>query len=79
MKCALLAAGMLFAVGAATTGTAFAGTYPVTACAGTTPLINDSWQAFNNNTAYLQTPANCGSNDITEGSLTTSASLPPTF
>jgi hypothetical protein len=72
MKCALLAAGMLFAVGAATTGTAFAGTYPVTACAGTTPLINDSWQAFNNNTAYLQTPANCGSNDITEGSLTTS-------
>lgn len=58
--------------GAATTETASAGTYPVTACTGSTPLINKAWQSFNNNEGYLGTYAHCGSEDVTEGSPITS-------
>jgi hypothetical protein len=57
--------------GAATTETASAGTYPVTACTGSTPLINKAWQSFNNG-GYLETRAHCGSEDVTEGSPITS-------
>ena len=42
------------------------------ACAAPAPLINNSWQPFNNNTAYLETGTNCGSNDVTGGSPSTS-------
>jgi hypothetical protein len=54
------------------TGTASAGTYQVSACAGATALINNSWQPFDNNTTYLETSANCGSADVTGGSPNTS-------
>ena len=53
-------------------GTAFAGSYQVRACAVPTPLVNNSWQPFNNNPTYLETTANCGSEDVTGGSLSTS-------
>jgi len=72
MRRALLALTMLLAASAIATGTAFAGTYQVGACAVPTPLINNSWQPFNNNPTYLETSTNCGSNDITEGSPSTS-------
>jgi hypothetical protein len=72
MRRALLALMMLLAASAIATGTAFAGTYPVGACAVPTPLINNSWQPFNNNPTYLETSTNCGSNGITEGSPSTS-------
>ena len=72
MRRTLLALAMPLGASAIATGTAFAGTYQVAACAAPTPLINNSWQPFNNNTAYLETSANCGSKDVTEGSPTTS-------
>ena len=53
-------------------GTAFAGSYQVSACAGTTPLVNNSWQPFDNNTTYLETSSNCGSADVTGRSGATS-------
>jgi len=53
-------------------GTASAGTYQVSACADATALINNSWQPFDNNTTYLETPANCGANEITGFSRETS-------
>ncbi len=61
MRRTLLALAMAFAASAIATGTAFAGTYQVAACAGPTLLINNSWQPFNNNPTYLETSANCGS------------------
>jgi hypothetical protein len=72
MRRTLLALVMPLGASAIATGTAFAGTYQVAACAAPTPLINNSWQPFNTNTAYLETSANCGSKDVTEGSPTTS-------
>ena len=72
MRRPLMVAAMLLAASAITTGTASAGTYQVTACLGPTLLINNSWQPFNNNTTYLETSANCGSEDVTGGSPKTS-------
>jgi hypothetical protein len=72
MRRALLVLAMLLAASAVATGTAFAGIYQVAACAAPAPLINNSWQPFNNNPTYLETSANCGSKDVTEGSPTTS-------
>ena len=54
------------------TGTAFAGSYQVAACAGPTPLSNNSWLPFNNNLTYLETSANCASAIVTGGSPNTS-------
>ena len=68
----LLALAALFAACAVAGGTAFAGTYQVDACAAPAPLVNNSWQPFNNNPTYLETSANCGSEDVTGGSSKTS-------
>jgi hypothetical protein len=68
----LLILAMGLVASAIIAGTAFAGSYQVSACADTTPLINNSWQPFNNDPAYLETTANCGSSDIAEGSPITS-------
>jgi hypothetical protein len=68
----LLAVAVFLAVPATTLGTADAGTYQVSACAAPTPTVNNAWQAFNNNTTYLETPANCGSGEVTGGSRNTS-------
>ena len=43
----LLAFAMGLVASATVAGAAFAGSYQVSACAGTTPLINNSWQPFN--------------------------------
>jgi hypothetical protein len=72
MRRALLALAMLLAASVIATGTALGGTYQVGACAAPTPLIDNSWQPFNNNPTYLETSANCGSTDVTGGSLATS-------
>jgi hypothetical protein len=72
MRRALVALAMLVAASVITTGTAFAGTYQVAACAVPTPLVNNSWLPFNNNATYLETPANCGTNEITGFSRETS-------
>ena len=63
---------MLLTAGMIATGTAFAGTYQVTACADAPSLLNNSWQPFNNNTTYLETSSNCGSSDVTGVSPATS-------
>jgi hypothetical protein len=72
MTRALLAVAMLLAASAISTGPALAGSYAVTACAGVSPLVNNSWQAVNNNTAYLETSSNCGGADVTGGAKSTS-------
>jgi hypothetical protein len=72
MRRTLPALALLFAASAIATGTASAGTYMVTACAVPAPLINSSWQPFNNEPTYLETSANCGSEDVTGGSPSTS-------
>ena len=72
MRRALLGAALLLTAGMSTTGTAFAGTYQVTACADAPSLLNNSWQPFNNNTTYLETSSNCGSSDVTGVSPATS-------
>jgi hypothetical protein len=72
MRHTLLVAAMLVGSSVIATGTASAGSYQVAACAGPTLLIDNSWLAFNNNAAYLETSANCGSEDVTEGSARTS-------
>ena len=68
----LLALAALFAACAVAGGTAFAGTYQVGACAAPAPLVNNSWQPFNNSPTYLETSPNCGSEDVTGGSASTS-------
>jgi hypothetical protein len=68
----LLALAALFVASAITGGTAFAGTYQVSTCAAPAPPVNNSWQPFNNNPTYLETSANCGSEDVTGGSSKTS-------
>jgi hypothetical protein len=70
MRRTLLIAAML-AASVVATDSAFAGTYQVAACAGPTLLINNSWLPFNNNSTYLETSANCGS-EVTGGSPSTS-------
>ncbi len=72
MTRALLAVAVLLAASAISTGPAFAGSYAVTACAGVSPLVNNSWQAVSNNTAYLETSSNCGGVDVTGGAKSTS-------
>ena len=72
MRRALLGAAMLLTAGTIATGTAFAGTYQVTACADAPSLLNNSWQPFNDSTTYLETSSNCGSPDVTGGSEATS-------
>jgi hypothetical protein len=72
MRRTLPALAMGLVASAIATGTASAGTYAVTACAVPAPLINNSWQPFNNNPTYLETPANCGTNEITGFSRETS-------
>lgn len=67
-----LAATMLLAAGLVTAACACAGSYSVSACAGFTAQVNNSWQPFNNNPTYLETPANCGSSEITGLSGSTS-------
>jgi hypothetical protein len=67
----LLAAGAIL-TGSETAGSASAASYEVGACAGAASLVNNSWQPFNNDPAYLETTANCGISDITEGSPITS-------
>lgn len=72
MRRTLSALALLIAAGAIVTGTAGAGTYQVGACAVPAPLVNNSWQPFNNSPAYLETSASCGSDDVTGGSASTS-------
>jgi hypothetical protein len=72
MRPVLLALSVLFTATVIATGTAFAGTYQVAACVGPTPLINNSWQPFNNNLTYLETSTNCGGAIVTGGSPNTS-------
>jgi hypothetical protein len=72
MRRTLPALAMLLAASAIVAGTASAGTYQVSACAGATALINNSWQPFDNNTTYLETSSNCGSADVTGRSGATS-------
>jgi hypothetical protein len=73
MRRALLALALLLVADAIATGAAaVAGTYQVGACAAPTPLVNNSWQSFNNNATYLETNAKCGSEDVTGGSPSTS-------
>ncbi len=61
----LLAVAVFLAVSAMTIGTAGAGTYQVSACAGSAPTVNNSWHPIDNNPTYLETSANCGALDIT--------------
>ena len=76
MRRTLLTLAMGLVASAIVAGTASAGTYQVSACAGTTPLINNSWQPFNESTTagttYLETSSNCGSADVTGRSGATS-------
>jgi hypothetical protein len=72
MRRALLALVVLLVAGAIAASAAFAGTYEIGACAVPAPLVNNSWQPFNNNPTYLETSANCGSEDVTGGSASTS-------
>ncbi len=73
MRRALLALALLLVADAIATGAAaVAGTYQVGACAAPTSLVNNSWQSFNNNSTYLETSANCGGEDVTGGSPSTS-------
>ena len=58
--------------GALVPGTSSAGTYQVSACPGSTPLVNNSWKPFNNNPTHLETRANCGTSEITGDSRETS-------
>ena len=62
----------LFAAGMLAPGSSLAGTYQVSACTGITPLVNNSWLPFNNNPTYLETPANCGTHEVTGFSRETS-------
>ncbi len=68
----LLAVAVFLALSATTLGTADAGTYPVSACATPAPTVNNAWQRFNNDPAYLETSANCGAPEITGLSPSTS-------
>jgi hypothetical protein len=68
----LLLVAVLLTAGVIATGTAFAGTYQVTACADAPSLLNNSWQPFDNNTTYLETSSSCGNPDVTGGSKATS-------
>jgi hypothetical protein len=73
MRRALLLVATILAGGLIVTGTAIAGSYQVTAvCTGATPLLNNSWQPFNNNPSYLETSSNCASSPVTGGSSATS-------
>ena len=72
MRRTLLTFAMGLAASAIVTTNALAGSYQVTACAVPAPLINNSWQPFNNEPTYLETSANCGSADVTGGSPNTS-------
>src|ERR1035441_6446967 len=72
MRRTLLAFAMGLAASAIATGAASAGTYQVSACAGATPLINNSWQSFNSDPTQLETPAHCGINEITGANSETS-------
>jgi hypothetical protein len=72
MRRALLILAMGLAASAIATGAASAGIYQVTACADAPSLVNNSWQPFNNDPTYLETPANCGNNEITGFSPETS-------
>jgi len=72
MRRTLPALALLLTASAIATGTASASTYAVTACAVPAPLINNSWEPFNNEPTYLETSANCGSADVTGGSPNTS-------
>ncbi len=72
MRRMLLAFAMGLVASATVAGAAFAGSYQVSACAGTTPLINNSWQPFNSDPTQLETPAHCGINEITGANSETS-------
>jgi len=72
MRRTLLAFAMGLAASAIVAGTAFAGSYQVSACAGATPLINNSWAPFNSDPTQLETPAHCGINEITGAKSETS-------
>src|ERR1017187_5600744 len=68
----LLALATVFVAIAIAGAPASAGTYQVGACGAPMPLINNSWQPFNNNPTYLETSTNCGGEDVTGGSPRTS-------
>ena len=68
----LLALATVFVAIAIAGAPASAGTYQVGACGAPMPLINNSWQPFNNNPTYLETSTNCGGEDVTGGSPSTS-------
>jgi hypothetical protein len=74
MRRTLLALAMgLVASAIVVAGTAFAGSYQVSACAGTTPLVNNSWTPFNSDPTQLEIPpAHCGINEITGAKSETS-------
>jgi hypothetical protein len=72
MRRSLLLAATAPVVFMVAAGTACAGTYTVSARACPTPSINNSWQPFDNNPAYLETSGGCGSGEVTGGSAATS-------
>jgi hypothetical protein len=71
MRRSLLVGAVAVMVFVVVAGTAWAGSYTVSACTGVAP-VNNSWQPFNNNPAYLETSASCGASEITGGSGATS-------
>jgi hypothetical protein len=72
MRRTLPAFAMGLVASAILAGTAFAGSYQVSACTGTTPLVNNSWAPFNSDPTQLETPARCGINEITGANSETS-------
>ena len=68
----LATAAVLLATCVLAPGSSFAGTYQVSACASVAPLTNNSWLAFDGSPTYLETPAHCGTGEITGFSHETS-------
>ena len=72
MRRTLPAFAMGLVASAIVAGTAFAGSYQVTACADAPALVNNSWAPFNSDPTQLETPAHCGINEITGANSETS-------
>jgi hypothetical protein len=73
MRRALLLVASILAAVLIMSGTTIAGSYQVSEeCTGAAPLVNDSWQPFDNNASYLETSSNCGNSPVTGGSSSTS-------
>ena len=68
----LVGAAILCGVCVLAPGSAIGGSYQVSACTGIAPLVNNSWAPFNSDPTQLETPAHCGSNEITGANSETS-------